>query len=559
MAHQVADLLDRHPVVREQRHERVPHVAGGPAVAGGADAPGAPGAAGGPDPGQLPRVRAVLVGRIGQAGPAAREVAGLAAVIGHDFTLELLAEASDLDADIVVGAVDELWRRRIIREHSPTSYDFSHDLLRDTAYGEISPPRRRLLHRRVAQALELMHADDRGAVAAALADQYERADQPARAVPHHVRAAEVATGVFANQEASRHYRRAAALLQRIPAGRDRDVTELAIRHAMAAPLTAQYGYASSELQVVLERASDLAERLGDTRLQLMSMVGLFAVRYVQGHIAESYDIAGRSLELSQLHPDVTGQAHFAVAGSATSLALHEQSLRHFELAHELCYDAAPAMVGTRVEVHARAWSAHALWLLGRDDEALGWCDWAIARAKEVEHPYSLAVALSYAAITHQLRRDVPRTLEFARRVQEICARYDFAYYGNWGLILAGWCTGGSDGADQIRDGLRRLRDQGALARQPYYLALLAETLISAGQHDAAGAVLEAARAAAAVHDDRWWVPELWRLDARRHQGPAGEELLRRAIALAERHGSQALLRRATNDLALRTRTAGTHI
>jgi len=158
-------------------------------------------------PGPGPQVHAVLAGRIRQAAPAARAVAELAAVIGRDFTLELLTEASDLDSDMVIGAVDELWRRRIIREHSPASYDFFHDLLRDTAHSEISPPRRRLLHRRVAQALELIHADDPGAAAAPIAYHYERADRPARAVPHHVRAAEVATGVFATRKAIRHYRR----------------------------------------------------------------------------------------------------------------------------------------------------------------------------------------------------------------------------------------------------------------------------------------------------------------------------------------------------------------
>jgi DNA-binding SARP family transcriptional activator/tetratricopeptide (TPR) repeat protein len=501
------------------------------------------------NPGELPGARAVLEGRIEQAGPAAREIAGLAAAIGHDFTLELLCEASDLDSEIVIEAVDELWRRRIIREHSPTSYDFSHDLLRDTAYATLSPPRRRMLHQHVAQALEQVHAGDQDFAAAELADQYERAGQAPLAVPHHVRAAEIATGVFANTDAIRHYRRAIELLRHAPPGRERDRTELAIRHAMAAPLNAQYGYASAELYAVVGRASDLARRLGDTRLELLSLVGLFAVRYVQGHIADSYKIANRSLKLSHLHADVIGQAHFAVAGSATSLALHEKSLQHFALAHELCQDAPPALVGTRLEVHARAWCAHALWLLGRDEEALKWCDWAIARADEVDHPYSLAVALSYAAITHQLRRDKERTMEFATRVQEICTRYDFAYYGSWGIILAGWCVGGDDGARQIREGLRNLRDQGALARQPYYMGLLAETLILSGHGHAAGAVLDAARAAAAAHDDRWWLPELWRLDARCRRGQSTEALLRRAATLAEKQGSLALLRRAAADLA----------
>jgi DNA-binding SARP family transcriptional activator len=505
------------------------------------------GAAGSGDLG--PKARAVLAGRIAQAGPAAREIAELAAVIGRDFTLELLTEASDLDGDSVIGAVDELWRRRIIREHPPAGYDFAHDLLRDTAYGGISPPLRSHLHLRVAQALEVIHGDDPRAAAAAMAYHYERAGHPARAVPHHVRAAEVATGVFANRKAVGHYRRAAELLRQSPPGRERDVSELAIRAAMAAPLNAQHGYASPELQAVLERTRDLAERLGDTRLQLIGLVGLFGARFVQGHVAEAHEIARRSLELSHLHPDVVGQAHFAVAGSATSLGRHEPSLRHFTLAHELCYDAVPALTGTRIEVHARAWSAHALWLLGRDEDALHWCDWAIARAEQVEHPYSLTVALAYAAITHQLRGDVDRTLEFARQMGELCDRFEFAYYGHWVPILAGWCAGGTAGADQIRDGLRRLRDDGALARQPYYLSLLAQTLLSAGQRDAAGAVLESARAAAAVHDERWWLPELYRLDARRHRGPAAADLLGRAVTLAEQQGAVALARRAAEDLA----------
>jgi DNA-binding SARP family transcriptional activator/tetratricopeptide (TPR) repeat protein len=498
------------------------------------------------DPG--PKVRAVLAGRIAQAGPAAREVAEVAAVIGRDFTMELVTAAADLDADTVIGAVDELWRRGIIREHSPVSYDFAHDLLRDTAYAGISPPRRGHLHRRVADALETIHARDPGVAAAALAYHYERAGLPARSVPQHVRAAEVATGVFANQKAIRHYRRAIKLLRRSPAGRDRDAGELAIRAAMAAPLNAQYGYASTELQTGFERARELAERLGDTRLQLTSLVGLFGTRYVQGHAAEAYEIARRSLALSDLHPDVKGQAHFAMAGAATSLGLHEQSLPHFALAHELCHDAPPSLFGSRPEVHARAWSAHALWLLGRDEEALRWSGWAVARAEEVEHPYSLAIALAYAAITHQLRGDRDLTTEFARRVREICARYDFAYYGNWGLILGGWSAGGAAGAEQIRQGLGHLRDQGALARQPYYLALLAETLLAAGQSGAAGAVLESAHVAAAV-SDRWWLPELYRLDARRRRGAAAGELLRRAAGIAGEQGAVALARRAAEDLA----------
>ena len=170
-------------------------------------------------------------------------MAGLAAAVGTDFTLDLLTEASDLDADIVVGAVDELWRRRIMREFRD-GYDFSHDLLREAAYAQVSPPKRWLLHRRIAQGLELLHADDTDSVAAQLAEQYARGGRPERAVTYYRRAADVAAGMFAHAEAIRLHKAALSIVRNLPAGKDRDRRELGILEAMAAPLNARYGYSS---------------------------------------------------------------------------------------------------------------------------------------------------------------------------------------------------------------------------------------------------------------------------------------------------------------------------
>ncbi|HET7243492.1 MAG TPA: AAA family ATPase, partial [Streptosporangiaceae bacterium] len=154
---------------------------------------------------------AVLRKRLDQATGPAREVAGLAAAVGTNFSLDLLTEASDLEADAVVEAVDELWRRRIMREFRD-GYDFSHDLLRDTAYAAISPPRRWLLHRRIAQGLELLHAEDTDAVAAQLAEQYARGGRPVRALAYYQRAAEVAASRFGHAEAVRLHEKALSVI-----------------------------------------------------------------------------------------------------------------------------------------------------------------------------------------------------------------------------------------------------------------------------------------------------------------------------------------------------------
>jgi tetratricopeptide (TPR) repeat protein len=497
-------------------------------------------------PGDLP---AMLGNRLQQATEAARDVAGLAAAVGTDFRLELVTEASDLDADAVVAAVDELWRRRILREFRD-GYDFSHDLLRDAAYEQVSPPKRWLLHRRIAQGLELLHAEDTDAVSAQLAQQYARGGRPGRAVAYYQRAVNVAAGMFAHAEAIRLGKEALSIARGLPDGRDRDRQELAVLEAMAAPLNARYGYSSADLQQALERSIHLAESLGRRDSLLTGLVALWTSRFVQGRIAEGYQASARALALVDPGSELSGPAHFAVGGSAVTLGRPEEGLRHLELAAKLASGAESLSVGTRPDVHGRAWAAHAHWLLGHDDEALAAAGSAIALARAIGHPYSLAVALAYGSITHQMRGDRAELRAAVGELGELCERYGFAYYREWALILDGWSRADESGTGLARRGIGNLRAEGAFARMPYWLSLLADLAARHGRPGDARATLDAALAAAKERDDLWWLPEVMRMRAA-YDGPAPVPRLQAAARMAAGHGSVALLRRCERDLAAR--------
>lgn len=494
---------------------------------------------------------AVLRNRLGQLSPAAREVAGVAAAVGTDFSLDLLSEASDLDADVVVGAVDELWRRRIMQEFRD-GYDFSHDLLRETAYAQVSPPRRWLLHRRIAQGLELLYPDSTDQVAAQLAEQYARGGRPERAVAYYRRAADVAASLFAHTEAIRLHQRALSVVRSLPEGRDRDSRELAVLEAMAAPINAKSGYASPELQQALERSIALAESLGRSESTVTGLVALWASRFVQGRTADGYKMAVRALTLINPVSELSGPAHFAVGGSAVSLGMPAEALRHLELAIELARGASMS-TGTRPDVHGTAWAAHAHWLLGHDDDALSSCDDAIKLARAIDHPYSLAAALAYGSITRQMRHDRIELRDTAAELRELCDRYGFAYYREWGLVLQGWSRGDEAGIDLVRQGIGNLKSQGAFARMPYWLSLLADLLEGAGQVDSARATLDAALVTGQSHDDVWWLPEVLRMRAALDPDEqSAVSRLRAAAELASAHGSAALLRRCERDIAARS-------
>ncbi len=503
------------------------------------------------------RIDAVLADRLAPLGPAAEELVAVAAVAGRDVSLDLLAAAADLDGEALVAAVDELWQRRLLREHSATSYDLTHDLLRDTAYSRLTPPHRRLLHRRVAAALEQLHAHEPEAVAAQVAEQYERGGQPDRAIPHHVRAAEAATAVFAHDDAVDHYERTLALLADLPASAGRDRQELELLEAMLWSLVALSSYASPRLGQALERIGELAGRLGEAQTAIRSQAALSAFFVVQGRIRDSLRLTDRLAEPASDGRELSGQLALACGWTLTSLGRLGEALDHLTACEDQAAPDEVSPLGFPVQVMARSWRAQTLWLLGRADEAAESAAAAIELADRLDHPFGRAIAQGYAAIVRHLLGDTEGCLALATSVRKLCDRYDFAYYGEWGRMLEGRTLGGDPGEALLREGVDRLERQHAGRARPFWLSLLAEVLADAGRADDAGRVLDDARDWADEHGDLWWSAELWRLEAALHlDTQAAEPLLERGLGVAREQGAIALELRAAIDLAHRHRETG---
>ncbi len=161
-------------------------------------------------------IQAVLKARLAQLSPTAREVANVAAVIGREFPFSVFIQACGKQEDTIIRGLDELWQRRIVREQNTgasETYYFSHDKLREQIYTSLSPAYRRLLHRRVAEALEAVYAGNLEVVSGQIAVHFERAGLSARAIPYYRRVGDAAMRIYANAEAIAAFEHAATLLE----------------------------------------------------------------------------------------------------------------------------------------------------------------------------------------------------------------------------------------------------------------------------------------------------------------------------------------------------------
>ena len=259
-------------------------------------------ASGQPPGSEMPRgVHALLRERIASVGEAAAQILSAAAVIGRSFDLATVRQASGRSEEETVDAVEELMRRGIVREvpeavGPSVLYDFAHGRMRDVAYEATSLARRRLLHRRTAEALRLdRSATGRDDLArfALIAGHEREAGRPAEAAEAFRQAADRAEAVFANREAIDQLESAIAL--GFPDG--------AAAHARIGELRSRLGEYPAAI-AALETAAALADLPDLPAIE----IGLGRVHRRRGDLVAAASHLGSALASSDLSDDLRARA-----------------------------------------------------------------------------------------------------------------------------------------------------------------------------------------------------------------------------------------------------------
>jgi DNA-binding SARP family transcriptional activator len=360
-----------------------------------------------------PKVQAVIESRLAQLSDSTQRLVGVAATIGRAFSPDVLALASGASEDALVRGLDELWRRRIIREQGARAYDFSHDKIREVAYLALSPAQRRHHHGLVAQGLARLHARDLDAVSSEIAAHRERAGQVDQAITWYQRASEAAQKLHANLEAARLLDRALELVRTLPETTERGAREMSILAALPASLGAAEGYASPRLAGVHSRAQELASvhglELTPPLLRSLAVAGL-----AESDFGAAQRFGERLLARAERDDDgvLLVEADYVLGIAAFWQGQFEAARGHFESAVERYrphYRRAHLLqYGLDPKVICLSRLANTLWFLGRPESALRAREAALALADEIGHPYSKATAVIFAALLSLEMKDAER-------------------------------------------------------------------------------------------------------------------------------------------------------
>jgi class 3 adenylate cyclase/tetratricopeptide (TPR) repeat protein len=254
-------------------------------------------------------LRDSLMARLDRLGPA-KEVAQVGAVIGGEFSYELIRAVYPVAEDDLHGALRTLADADLIyvRGIAPEAmYQFKHALIRDIAYEALLKSRRKELHRQVAHTIEEKFAGLKETHPELLARHWTEADETERAIDEWERAGKAAERRSAFTEALASYEEALKVLKVMPDSAERDIRELALRQSALVVLLLVKGSVpeaneAARSAVVLARKSANFSQL----LHLMT-TRAFAV-LIAGDIAAAAMLADETLTLADAEGDAESAA-----------------------------------------------------------------------------------------------------------------------------------------------------------------------------------------------------------------------------------------------------------
>ncbi len=490
------------------------------------------------------RVQAVIQGRLVQLSLESRRLLALVAIVGRVFTFETLSHACEEDEETILQSLDELWTHRLIRAEGPMAYDFSHGIVRDVVESEISPARRGVLHRRVAQALEQMHADHLDAYSARLAHHWLQAGFPRRAIDHHLHAGRAAQRLFANDEAVGHFQQGLRLCDVHLEGEERDRTMLTLLLALSPSLVQGRGYGASQVQAAGERVQALSARVHEpVSRPLLRMLAIS--KLVTGRIAEAGELGERLLAQARADEDsvaeveahyVLGVTHHWRGDFPRAKTYLEQAIALYKPQHHETHIRAYAQDPSVV---CRIRLALVLWHLAQPVGAQRMGREALAIARELDHPFSRAYALHWFAWLQNLRGDAEATLRAAGASISFSEEYQFPYFATQSKVLLGWALHrkgyARDGLQTMREGLSYFRATDSEVGCAYYRALIAQALAADGVERQSLMLLAEAQQGGRDSEERWsevGIAIIYGRMLRSQDWNAAETAFREAIATA---------------------------
>jgi len=501
----------------------------------------------------------------------AKAVAQYAAVIGRQFSYDLLQAVSQVDEAMLQHELGRLVEAEIVYQRGvppQATYTFKHALIQDAAAQSLLKSTKQGYHQRIAQVLESQFPEIAETQPELLAHHYTEAGITEKAVSYWHKAGQRARAYFAYVETIAHVTKGLALLETLPETPARLHTELDMQLMLGAALMATKGYGAPEVERVYTRAQVLCQHESGAPRLADVLYGLRRVYTQRGELRKACTIAEQSLRLAhRTHDDATAlESHYSLGytllhlGAFTTAATHlEHGIACSDRLQPQAASGVSSRTGIDVGLCCRIILAWVRCVQGSLEYAVQHAQEVVRQSQVHSNPYTQAWVLSYAGFVHHCCRQVAAVHDGAARVIPLCQEQKYGQFEAFGMTLRGWALvhqgQAEEGLRQIQQGVAAIRALGTGIVPSRFLTLFAEAYATIGQSTEGLRVLDEALRQVNQTEEHYYEAELHRLKGAlllqqsSDNQAESESCFSQAISIAQSQQAKSWELRATTSLA----------
>ena len=506
--------------------------------------------------------------RLDRLGSAVKEVAQIGAVIGREFSYQLLVAVAQRTGEELQATLRRLTEAGLIlcRGSLPeATFVFNHALVRDAAYNTLLRDRRQKLHLCVARTLESQFADLTQVQPELLAHHYAAGGSGDKAIRYWREAGERAVRRAANREAIENLRHALSLISKQEETAERWRAELGILSLLCPALMGVHGWSGEEVGHAVERAAEIARRLESSADLAPSIANLWHFNVSRGRLDRADEISSDLRRIAdELHdPEILLQAHHATWPTRwlrgrfvdasreidAGMALYDE---HRHRHHRYVY------LGHDPAVCALAIGSTVRWALGYPEQAMRFDEQATALARRLGHAPTLAQALSLSCELRKGLRDASTLTHIATELLALSEEHGLPQFRATAVMFLGWAQANAAGITLLEKGLIGWKQMGMKVYLTRNMCLLADSYLLAGRWTEGVEVITEALAIASQTKEQWYLAPLHQLKAELLHGAveAAETELQVAMRVARQQAAKGWELRAAVSLARLWRDQG---
>lgn len=486
-------------------------------------------------PVQLPdSIQLVIQEQVGALAPRELQALHLVATAAITMTITQLKNMLGYLPDI-----EHMLQLKVLQKTSSDQIRVSHDLIREVVQQSFTPAQKRSLHNEVARHFEKAIPLPNQQLSRWLYQQYKAANNRFRAAMHLGYHANVLLKSGHYSDAEKEIFEALGTVREAATPENCSVgtytlaqcldLELDLLFYLANIYKHRYGWYSPVITDLYQQIMQLCERTDSRHRKVNALFGLWTITLTGLDIPKALEFGEQALSLSEQLEDPAGMMHALTALCNTSFWAGHSEDAYRQASQSLAHYS-PDLLEASLTLHGQdprmlAWCFKVLAASQqRHPDAQSFLDEMLAVSRNVEHPFSLAIALQAGAWYYWQQRNPVQTLLYADELYSLATEHALPFYQGVASLFSGWAAyqlaPNAIHLETVANGYQRwLSSGGFKLTHSLYSVLIADILIAEGQQELATNVIQDGIAEAELHQANCYIPELYLLHAKTGDRP----------------------------------------